>query len=84
MSNNRWDDDDIQEGIEMKDLLDRSKKLKQLYSTDIFDGLLDDTFIDYEDMGHLLIDIKILTPEDREEYLQLLYALHDAEEGLDD
>jgi len=85
MSNHDYDDyenifpeEDL--SPEVTALIDKFKQLKRLYNTDIFDILIADGFADYEDIGHLIIDAMILTPDDREDLIQVIYDVFKAEE----
>ncbi len=73
-------DDDIDfPGVLQENLIKKLKQLKTIYNTDNFDMLIADGFIAYEDLGEMLIDIRILTPDDRDDVLDLIYKVHDAE-----
>ncbi len=84
---NRFEDDDDAMydagdfiSVESEALNNKFKSLKKLYNTDIFDNVLDNSYCDFDDLGHLLIDIRILTEDDRNDLLDIIYKLYEAED----
>ncbi len=87
MSNKYEDDDDAMDldeddlpPKEYIDVMDKFKALKSIYNTDLFDNVIDNDYVDSDDLAQLLLDIRILTIDDRNELLDLIYALYDMEE----
>ncbi len=43
--------------------------------------MIEDGYTDHFQLGHLLIDMRILTADDREDLLQTIYDLYESEDN---